>query len=226
MPAWTPGLSWLHYDYRSDTSFVYINIPKNASSWMKENFGGYQYDWHNNQFTQPVNSAITQSRALAAPKQYLVILREPVERWITGFAQYFWGWDIKDPKYYTNQNPSTWVDQVWFDDHTRPQVDFLIGLDHARTTWFECGLKLVDDVKSWMVGKFDHAIRNLDNDPENAYNVSNRGKPWPTNGVTQQQIIDRVKSVLDQNPAYQQRLLDFYRRDIVLRAQVEFYGTR
>ena len=102
MAKWQTGDSWLHYDYRQDVSYVYINIPKNASSWMKENFGGYLYDWRNNRFRADVDSAVTLRRALEAVKSYVVILRDPISRWITGFAQSFWGWNVDDPNYYRN----------------------------------------------------------------------------------------------------------------------------
>lgn len=226
MPAWTDGLSWLHYDYRQNISYVYINIPKNASSWMKENFGGFEYDWNNHRFTADVTSAITLKRGLTAPKKYVVLLRDPVSRWVSGFAQYFWGWDPSFPGYYTSLEPDHWFRKVWFDDHTRPQVDFLQGLDKENTIWFDCDRNLSSNVRHWIKDKFDQDIRDLDNDPENAYNVSSRGRPWPTNGITQKQIMDHVRSAMDQNPNYQQSLLEFYHQDVELRAEVEFYGTR
>lgn len=226
MPRWQSGDSWLHYDYREDVSYVYINIPKNASSWMKENFGGYQYDWHNNQFRSPVNSAMTMRRGLEAAKHYVVILRDPIERWLSGFAQSFWGGDTRDPGYYANHAPEDWLDIITNDDHVRPQVGFLERLDHDRTTWFDCLPNLTNCVQQWMIGKFDHDIKDLHDDHENAYNVSARGSAWPSTGKRQQDIIDHVRSVITQQPIYQDQLRSLYSADLDLRKSVRFYGSR
>ena len=225
MAKWQAGDSWLHYDYREDISYVYINIPKNASSWMKENFGGYLYDWHNNQFRADVTSAITMRKGLQAIKRYVVILRDPVDRWVTGFAQSFWGWDVNDPNYYRNLSPDQWIDLIPRDDHTRPQTEYIQGLDTTATTWFDCDQQLTDHATQWIQARFDQPVRPLDQDPDNGYNVSSRGRPWPTTGVTQQMIIDHVRAATA-HARYQDRLRDIYQQDYDLRARVEFYGSR
>lgn len=224
MTAWRPGDSWLHYNFREDVSYVYINIPKNASSWMKENFGGYLYDWQANCFRMDVTSDITRRRALAAAKQYLVILRDPIRRWLTGFAQRFWGWHPQDPGHYSNLTPGQWFDLIPWDDHTRAQTTFVSGLDLTRVTWFDCDQNLTRNVTHWMSQRFDTIIRGLDNDEHNGYNVSGQGRGWPTTGVTQQSIIDRVQAVI-QDPGLQTQLRDIYQADYQLRQTVSFYGT-
>lgn len=225
MSKWQSGDSWLHYNYKQDVSYVYINIPKNASSWMKENFGGYRYDWHHNIFKADVNSDITRRRGLQAIKSYVVILRDPIERWLTGFAQSFWGWDLRDPAYYRNLSPDQWIDLIPNDDHTRLQLEYLQGLDVTAATWFDCGPELTDCVTKWIKNCFDTDVRGLDDDEQNGYNISNRGRPWPTTGVTQQMIIDHVRAATAQSH-YQDRLRDIYRADYDLRDRVEFYGSR
>lgn len=223
---WQPGMSWLHYDYVNDASYVYVNIPKNASCWMKENFGGYQYDYLTKEFVGTPTSAITRQRALKVEPEYLVVLRDPLSRWISGTAQYFWGWDLNDPRYYKNIHTDRLFEQVVFDDHTRPQVSYLETLDHSRITWFDCTARLVEDFQQWIKGRFDIPVKTLDQDQNNSYNVSARGGAWPSNGITQQQIVDDLRSLLDQNPQYQQLIRDFYAEDYRLRDSVRFYGTR
>jgi hypothetical protein len=226
MAKWQPGDSWLHYDYREDVSYVYINIPKNASCWMKENFGGYFYDWHKNQFKAPVDSAVTLRRGLQAVKRYLVILRDPVDRWITGFAQSYWGGDPRDPNYFQNQPPNLWIDLIPNDDHVRPQTGFLLGLDLSATTWFDCDRDLTQCFRHWMQARFDQPIKDLADDLCNDYNVSSRGLPFAATGVTQQSIIDRVRQMLIDHPQCRSRLDEIYSADHHLRASVEFYGAR
>jgi len=226
MAKWQTGDSWLHYNYRDDVSYVYINIPKNASCWMKENFGGYLYDWHNNQFKAPVNSEITQKRGLKAAKHYLVILRDPIDRWITGFAQSFWGGDDRDPNYFQNQPPERWIDLIPHDDHVRPQIGFISGLDHSITTWFDCDHHLTETVGRWMQERFDLAVKTLEDDVDNNYNVSSRGRPWSATGITKQFIIDQLKSLLQNHPEYVERLRQIYQHDYDLRSTVTFHESR
>ena len=225
MAKWQTGDSWLHYDYRQDVSYVYINIPKNASSWMKENFGGYLYDWRNNRFRADVDSAVTLRRGLEAVKSYVVILRDPISRWITGFAQSFWGWNVNDPNYYRNLSPDQWMDLIPSDDHTRPQIGYLDGLDLNKTTWFDCDQQLTGHATEWITKRFDQSVRGIDQDPDNGYNVSSRGRPWPESGVTQQMIIDHVRAATS-DAVYQDRLRAIYQQDYDLRDRVEFYGSR
>jgi len=225
MAKWQVGDSWLHYDYREDVSYVYVNIPKNASSWMKENFGGYLYDWRSNHFRADVTSAVTLRRGLQAIKRYVVILRDPVDRWITGFAQSFWGWNVNDPNYYRNLSPDQWIDLIPRDDHTRPQTEYIQDLDTTATTWFDCDQLLTARVTQWMQARFDQPVRGIDQDPDNGYNVSSRGRPWPDSGVTQQMIIEHVRAATA-GARYRDRLREIYQQDYDLRANIEFYGSR
>lgn len=226
MSKWQTGDSWLHYNYREDISYVYINIPKNASSWMKENFGGYLYDWQANVFKASVNSAITLRRGLRAVKHYVVILREPIDRWITGFAQRCWGGDPRDPNFYLNMSPDQWFDSILDDDHTRPQVQFISGLDHSAVTWFDCDSNLTALARGWITQRFDQTVNDPGDAPDNGHNLSAYGKAWPDTGVTQQQIIDHIDRVLSDRPDYVERLSMIYHKDLELRQSVEFYGSR
>lgn len=224
MSKWQSGDSWLHYDYREDVSYVYINVPKNASSWMKENFGGYLYNWRRNQFRAAVDSAITLRRGLLAMKHYVVILRDPIDRWLTGFAQALWGWEARLIDQCLAQAPDHWFTYIAGDDHMRPQTEFLVGLDRSSVTWFDCDAMLTHHVREWIAGRFDQPIKGLEEDVNNGYNVSARGRPSTNSGMTQQQLIDRISGTIQSH--YLDRLHAIYRDDFDLRRSVEFYGSR
>lgn len=238
---WQPGWSYLRYDYVHDQSYVYVNIPKNASCWMKENFGGYRYDYINRAFVDPVNSAITLKKGLLNEPLYIIILRDPIDRWLSGVAQFFHGIGPSDINHFTIKGMQWLFEKIEFDDHTRSQAHFI---DHCipkdRITWFYCDHQLVSDLRSWIQNKFDIPIFDLDQDPDNRYNVSARSEPitvgvaklgYPDNtayelGMSKNQIIDIVKTYIEHNHQCREKLMDYYAKDYDLINSVKFYGTR
>jgi hypothetical protein len=106
-----------------DDSHCFINIPKNASSWSKQqltDLGWRYYSIH----------------GASAQAQFLVTLRDPVARWISGIAEYFF---LYHPL--VEFSPSVLeliFDRVAFDDHTERQVYFLHGLPASVISYFRC----------------------------------------------------------------------------------------
>ena len=64
-----------------DRDLMYIHIPKNASSWTKPNllhWGWQFYNYHHSyNFYQ---------------KHAIVVLRDPVERWLSGIGEYMYSY--------------------------------------------------------------------------------------------------------------------------------------
>ena len=186
---------------------------------MKENFGGYEYNFETNKFIRDVNSAITYRKGLVSPKSYVVVLRDPITRWLSGLAQCFYG---DNPTHWKNIRYDKIFEQVVFDEHTAPQSLFLKGIESEITTWFYCDDNLVDNVKHWVHKKFGTDVKSLDFNIDNVYNVSKSGPEHPQYKITQQQIIDSMKKVLDDNPKYVERLRSFYASDYELISKVNF----
>ena len=93
-----------------DKSTIYISIPKNASSfvsdWLSEN------DWT----TLPIEAT--------NPTYVALVLRDPIDRWCSGIAQYLQWLEIQ-PDEYTPATDKLIFDVVnRFDDHTWPQHVF------------------------------------------------------------------------------------------------------
>ena len=89
---------------------IYISIPKNASSFVS--------DW----LTE--NSWTSRKISSTDPKYVMLILRDPVDRWCSGIAQYLQGLEIH-PEKYTSATDKLIFDVVnKFDDHTWPQYVF------------------------------------------------------------------------------------------------------
>ena len=131
-----------------DRSYVMINIPKNASSyvgtWLNEN------GWSFIDFTH-------HGELISTVKTVGVILRDPIQRFITGFTQYFSSY-IVFPPWHDNAEPfgPEHVEKYWpvierimcdvgilFDDHTMPQYYFYESfLPNVAREYFYCNSTL------------------------------------------------------------------------------------
>lgn len=106
---------------------MYINIPKCASSWIKPKL--IQLDFHEANYHQDN----------LYHKHSLVVLRDPLERWLSGVCEYFSLYhsdldlsEARRPFY------ELVLDLVTLDEHTKRQAYFITDLDPARTTYFYC----------------------------------------------------------------------------------------
>jgi len=112
---------------KTDSTLMYINIPKNASSWTKPNLKDLGWEFYNYYYDH-----MTHNHAM-------VVLREPLDRWLSGVCEYFALYhrdldldEARKPFY------DLVLDQVTLDDHTEKQVYFIEGLDPKRITFFKC----------------------------------------------------------------------------------------
>ena len=73
---------WRHKDHvygecmsHPEHDLMYVYVPKNASSWTKPNLQDWNWEFYNFH-TDNLN------------KHALVVLRDPVERWLSGISEY------------------------------------------------------------------------------------------------------------------------------------------
>jgi len=224
--------SWIRHDSTTDTNYIYINIPKNASSWMRQNFGGWFYNFRSNTFFQQDVLAAAKSPILHAsnPPVYVIILRDPISRWLSGSAQAFFSCSPSSPDFFMNYSDDLLFNTVVFDEHTAPQTIFLKDVDLSRVVWFDCTDNLINQVIEWSQDKFNISPRPSEDYEENVYKISKLNKPQrldvdPSNWTTMQ-CIDALKHKLFSRPEYMQKLIEVYKDDYALRESVEFYGTR
>jgi hypothetical protein len=214
------GSSIKIFDQRNHRQWIYVYIPKNASSWMRTVFGR----------GEPYNFYQSQSQYLT---KYIVILRDPIERWLSGFAQVQHGTEPWHPTHYRNQNWNRIFSKIVFDNHTEPQASFLSGISISDVIWFEFGPNLAQDVTAWSQNHLDLEIPDLYSGIDNEYNISefNTGKYFQNPsfpyanvlGPSAAEIIKEAKISIEENPRYLEMLKQFYKLDIDLYNSVEFY---
>ncbi|CAB5215163.1 hypothetical protein UFOVP190_425 [uncultured Caudovirales phage] len=108
-----------------DSDLMYVNIPKNASSWTKPNL--LDWSWENyNYHTDNLYH-----------KNAIIVLRDPVDRWLSGIAEYLYLYHRDWPnEAFTESMLDLVFDKIAFDDHTEKQVYFVKGLDLSRCVFF------------------------------------------------------------------------------------------
>jgi len=187
---------------------VYVPIPKSASSWCIEIWG----DGRHVNFHDPSLKHLP----------HVVILREPVDRWIAGFAQCQVG---NDPDWEGHWELKGWnwvFDKVVFDNHTEPQVSFISGIDLDRVIWFRMDDNLESIMIEWMqkhMGINRHpgkADRNRSCDQITPVFRSGR------RGRSQAELQTMAREALETIPGARQRIEDFYQEDLKLFNSVRF----
>jgi hypothetical protein len=196
------------------SKLVYVQIPKNASCWVKHHFmPADAYNYYTDGFDNNKHLA-------------LVVLRDPVERWISGIGQYLAGFTPEHKFYIDNINWESLTTRVVLDDHTQPQSDFIANLSPDNIVWFKCDNNLPNNFVDFMK-KYDININLLDekDDVTNIFNITKKVKPG-SQTVAQQTIVDKIINKLNENPKYVDRIKDFYRYDCKLYNTVPYYVAR
>lgn len=159
------------------TRFI-VNIPKNASSYLLS--WSQQNGWS-------VGSAIDFSQTI---KELIVVLRDPEQRWVSGFAQYVSGNILHAKRFYStatgpgkdfqymssqefieNYNPLTerlvFDNLELFDDHVWPQQYFFKDLlPMVSRKYFYIDNKFNQDIQAYL--NFSNPTSDLDcNDSNN-----------------------------------------------------------
>ena len=192
---------WVHLGHRlgecwhDDTRDIsYIHIPKNASSFIKAcliGAGGY---WRH-------------SETLVNSKENLIILRDPIDRWCTGIAQYLY--NSNQP----NMLEELIFDTITFDDHTDLQTYFLQGvnLDAGTFILLDCNLK--STFTNWIK---EHGYCT-DISIVNNYNSSRDD--------AREQIKLKYVKLLAETPSLMLKLKKHFEKDYELINRVKFYGN-
>jgi len=181
----------------------YIYIPKNASSEFKQLFTNWQH----------VNF---QTRSPS--KEYIVVLRDPTERWISAVAEFLAGTNSvigKSNQDATEQEIADAIesrvvqnllfDFVIFDSHTLPQCWYLQGLNLENIKFFYLDNTVVQRVAEYL-------------DLEYQASQANNSLTNPKKVV----IINGLKALLQNNAELQHKINVHYYADHKLFDRVKF----
>lgn len=189
---------------------MYVNIPKNASTFTKVNNFGWTVD--NYYQCEPTSTV-------------LVVLRDPIERWLSGIAEYFNRYqptltDVTEllESYPASSTTKLYLDlifnQISFDDHTEKQIRFINDLEISKCVFFKCDVNFPRFYSDYY---------------KNTYNLDNTFNLGTWHNVTssyprKQRIKEIFKKIVQRNPQYRNQLVYHFRQDYELIKEVKFYG--
>ncbi len=185
---------WAHLGHMlgecwANSNTTYVHIPKNASSFIKGCVLAAG-EW-------------THHRKLIQNNHYIVALRDPVERWISGMAQF----QINSDQL---SLPADHIfDTITFDDHTESQLYFLTGVNLSDATFFKVDYQLTNSLKKY----FGNQV-NVDGMPK--FNSS-------IDDPLKLKLKAHLSNLIDNNPEYLLKLKEHFADDYKLIESVKFY---
>jgi hypothetical protein len=190
------------------SQLIYVNIPKNASSWISLQFNqGINHDAENINYYDIVD--LTQCR-------FIVILRDPLDRWIAGMTQMIYTEPATDG-IANNMNIDTFdwelvMEKIEHDNHTQKQVDFIYSIPQDQIVWLKFDDQLKDSFINLMLSYgCDVEIKKSDKD-----NITRKNS-------AKHSVIKKIADKLNQHPEYRQKIIDHYHEDYALINSVKFY---
>ena len=188
--------------------FFYVPIPKNASSYMTALLRANDWQLYNFLYDNITD------------KKCIILLRDPVDRWITGISQYLCSYVINDD-FNSNDLINDWsrlvetiiFDKVIFDDHTEQQCYFFNSIPIDQCVFFDSTNQPEVNIKKYMNTLGYDLDVNIEL-PKNE-SIGNR---------EHNKLCKFFTLWIQENPELMQRIKDVYHDDYNLIETVNFYG--
>jgi hypothetical protein len=191
---------------------IYVNIPKNASSWVSLQFNqGVNHDAENINYYDIVD---------LAQCRFIVVLRDPLDRWVAGMTQMIYTEPCQLFDQVNNMHIDTFdwelvMEKIEYDNHTQKQVDFIYNIPRNQLVWLKFDDQLKDNFINLMLSYgCDVEIKKSDKD-----NIT------PKNSA-KNSVMDKIFSKLTQHSEYSQKIVDHYHEDYDLFNTVSFYNKQ
>ena len=178
----------------------YIPIPKNSSSYIGQLLLKNGWDIGNFLTTDLTN------------KQLIILLRDPIDRWISGMAQYLCSVLLKNGRT-SDDIIKNWnsivqdlvFDRIIFDDHTEKQLYFIQGVPRKNCVFFNSTKKPERAIKQYLT------MQNLD------LNIDIDIDRNQTKGDDYKELLVKfLQEQLARNPDLTTKLMNIYREDYIL----------
>ena len=186
----------------STSSVFYLNIPKNASTYLTNILYNNGWNYHSADCSQF--------------NQCIVVLRDPIDRWVSGFATYASSWLLSAGygsdhfvEDYTPLVERLIFDNLVFDDHTTPQAEFVSQLPAIDITYFKLNKNIIQQI-----GKHLNISLTVSDVDTNASDSN----------YDQKQITTFIQHQIDNDPVLKSRIIERYKNDFNLISSVQFYN--
>jgi hypothetical protein len=206
------GYTYGECHYNKEIKNIYINIPKNASCNIRNAIVN----------SGLVGTNLLQSTIFPEYESVVVVLRDPVDRWISGITTYLnlgiAGEFLVDDLLQSLKNNNKWFfeilfDRVSFDDHSERQSYFLQPFDLSNAYYFyiENKDKLEYQLTQFYAGE----------------GVQIKFEAWARNECKHDPIDQFFTAFLfdHKNKKYKDKLIDYFKDDYKIINSVKFYGS-
>jgi hypothetical protein len=181
-------------------NLVYIPIPKNSSSYIGQLL--LKNGWGIGNF---LTTDLTN-------KQLIILLRDPIDRWISGMAEYLCSSLLTNGRT-SDDIIKNWngvvqdlvFDQVIFDDHTEKQVYFIQSVPRENCVFFNSTKQPEQAVKQYLT--IQGIDLNTDIELDRNQTQGNKHK---------ESLVNFLRDQLAQNPRLTNKLMNTYREDYTL----------
>jgi hypothetical protein len=192
----------LHGIHSSENNLIYIPILKNAHMWG-EKFFSHNFGCNETVYISADNIELYKD------KKFIVILRDPIDRWISAMAQYLVEFDNPDDLLDNVLIKKLITDGINFDAHSRPQLYDLIGLDIKKTVVFMCNDELENNVSLFSSVVFKKPTESIGEHNRNS------------ESILKKTLYPKIKNMVEQNISLQNKLKTFYSIDYTLIKQLQ-----
>lgn len=188
-----------------DGKFFYLNIPKNASTYLTNLLKANNWKHWN---IKDCNSKLENT---------LVFVRDPLDRWCSGFATYtalrLFGYGYGSDHFVADFNDLSKriiFDQIIFDDHTDLQVKYISQILNYNPVFFRYNRSLISQINSFLNCNLNTNINLDDNNSESNYDTKTVSK--------------FIRKQLDENPDLKAKVINCYIQDYEFLNRTKFYN--
>lgn len=200
-------------------SLLYIPINKNASTWAISYFKN-SLKW-NLQFDDAMriyDHNLWNVSSTIAHYRKIVILRDPIDRWISGIIQYVFSYFPDTLDINNDDLINYFFAKIYLDPHTLPQVNFLHNLDIKSIDFFMVNEKLEHNLDIYLSKKIPSEYVSI---PKNLYKNSTLTDKTDVDIL----LHNKLRNIIDNDSNYRSKIMSFYKSDYDLIENVTFYAA-
>jgi hypothetical protein len=205
---------------------LYVPIPKNYSNWIKYHLQQACYKLYN-YYDQGFD---------ADKHMALIVLRDPIDRWISAMGQILVGNDFGHHMHVDSIDWNKITATILRNNHTQPQHEFFANIPMENIIWFRCDNDFEYRFTHYLeTHGINIEVMPPELDVDNVFNVTKKVPSKVIGGThfgkkfeipAQQTIVEKITSVLKQNPEYCDRIKNLYQKDFELFNTVPYYDPR
>lgn len=199
----------------NNNPLVYVPIPKNASTWAKNYFSNtLKWRLQSDDCIKIYNHNFWQICSVLKYHRKIVILRDPIDRWISGIVQYVYTY-FPDDFDISDKMIDYFFSKVYLDHHTLPQVNFIHNLKIKTVDFFMVNDELENNLNHYL-------MKNIMNEYKGIPELLPKNQTQYKASVDIA-LYDRLKQIIDTNIIYNNKIKEFYKLDFELIEGVTFY---